>query len=377
MDSRRQNALACGLPKTPAEWRQKAAREVIQAPPPSDQYDRRQPVDAPSLHVGEKAIDVPLVNLSGWNPGSKVQFSHFLTTRTLVEMANDPRDIKAPENYTDFHLTQEICREANRWLIGYGDWNVYLRDIKDTEDRIPEPGESRELGEFGNVRYRQLLAQLLPNDEQDSAPAERESNTVPYFSRIIPAGDEGIVDIGLVNFVVALTKSCQHVGLDWRCARGLVHIQVGHAHLTAQNDGRLHPRQHNDTYALLKVKPFRLADKPDSTLMEIAIQLLCWMIREDFREDHPYFTISGHREHTYLTVATFGQGYPKYISEGVVDNQEDCFLKLKSYGPFNMYSSKHVKFFGQLVLSLAIVCSEAWKAKQASSSVGAQPTIST
>ncbi|KAJ9302332.1 hypothetical protein DTO271G3_1198 [Paecilomyces variotii] len=288
-DSRRPEISTISLPKTPAEWREKAAKEVIQPPPrrSPDDNSGEQRVYAPSLHVGEKSIDVPLMNLSGWNSASKIQFSHFLTTRTLIEMADDPRDIKAPENYTDFHLTQEICRKANLWLDGYRDWNVYLHDITQTKDRIPRPGESRELGEFGNTRYRQLLAQLLTNNEQGSAPAERESNRVSYVSRIIPAGDEGIVDIGLVNFVVALTKSCQHVALDWHCARALVHTQVGHAHLTAQNDGRLHPREHNDTYALLRVKPFRLADKPDSTLMEIAIQLLCWMIREDFCEDHP------------------------------------------------------------------------------------------
>lgn len=75
--------------------------------------------------------------------------------------------------------------------------------------------------------------------------------------------------------------------------------------------------------------------------------------------------ISGHRDKVYVTVASFGQGYPKYIKEGVVDGQ-DCFLTLKCYGPMDLYRERHVNFLGRLALSLGIVCSEAWKAKQAS-----------
>ncbi|KAJ9222121.1 hypothetical protein DTO027B5_5087 [Paecilomyces variotii] len=419
MESHRK-PMAHGLPKTPAEWRQKAAREVIQPPP--RQNDGRRPVYAPSLHVGDKAIDVPLRHLSGWESASRVQLSHFLTTRTLVQMVESKKGIMGiVHNLTDFHLTAEISRKACDWLQEYRSWNAYLSDIEEHRHKAPPSGEAPELGEFGNARYHQLKARLLPEIRRDPEPAPptlrdrdpnvsyneesptsddpmqdiassyvgSDSNTTGLldltrtfsggsnFSTARPAEDEEIVNIGLVDFLVALTKCCRHVGLDWDGARANLDVDVGDAHIAARSDGRLHPTHHKDIYALLEVKPFRLAANPDKTLMQMAIQLLCWMIGENFSKDHPYIMISGHREHVYLTLATFGQGYPKYISEGVVDNQEDCFLKLTCYGPFNMYADYKVKFLGQLVLALGIMSSEAWKAKQASSPVGAQPTTST
>ncbi|KAJ9220018.1 hypothetical protein DTO207G8_5295 [Paecilomyces variotii] len=324
--------LAYTLPKTPAQWEQKARREEILAPPPkpSDVLSGRQPVYAPSLHVGDHPFDVKLKDLSGWRSASKVQFSHFLTTRTIIQMIEDPAEINkiGREPYLgEFHMTKGNCKESRVWLDKYSDWNRYLDDIATYGHNAPQPGQARMLGEFVNARYHQLQARLRPekiqappnldphhlrardpnvsyHEESPTRDAQMQdirsvSNSPPLpdltreysggsrFSTALAAEDEEIVNIGLVDFLVALMKSCPHVLLDWDGARANLSVDVGEAHIGARSDGRLHPRGSTDVYILLEVKPFRLNANPDQTLMQMAIQILCWMIQDDFSEDHP------------------------------------------------------------------------------------------
>lgn len=69
--------------------------------------------------------------------------------------------------------------------------------------------------------------------------------------------------------------------------------------------------------------------------------------------------LSGHRDRVYLTIATVSEGYPAYIREGVVDDETKCFLKLRCYGPFDVFNKRHVIELGRVALGLSIECSKA------------------
>ncbi|KAJ9385792.1 hypothetical protein DTO063F5_3999 [Paecilomyces variotii] len=77
-----------------------------------------------------------------------------------------------------------------------------------------------------------------------------------------------------------------------------------------------------------------------------------------------YFMLSGHRDRVYLTIATVSEGYPAYIREGVVDDETKWFLKLRCYGPFDVFNKRHVIELGRVALGLSIECSKAWKVKE-------------
>ncbi|KAJ9194545.1 hypothetical protein DTO164E3_7212 [Paecilomyces variotii] len=72
-----------------------------------------------------------------------------------------------------------------------------------------------------------------------------------------------------------------------------------------------------------------------------------------------YFMLSGHRDRVYLTIATLSEGYPAYIREGVDDDETKCFLKLRCYGPFDVFNKRHVIELGRVALGLSIECSKA------------------
>ena len=67
------------LPKTKSEWQKAASSEKFKEPKRRD----NDVINAQKLHVGERPVDVHLRDLSGWNSASKIQDTHFLTTRIL------------------------------------------------------------------------------------------------------------------------------------------------------------------------------------------------------------------------------------------------------------------------------------------------------
>lgn len=79
------------LPKSTAQWKAAAESTYFKDPLQDDEHHerlrRQQNVNLDKLHVGESVSDVHPRDLSGWESASKIQRSHFLTTRILWDFS--------------------------------------------------------------------------------------------------------------------------------------------------------------------------------------------------------------------------------------------------------------------------------------------------
>jgi hypothetical protein len=82
-----------------------------------------------SLPLGKRPVKVPLRELSGWNPASKIgsQYGHFLTTKILwkysqvAELANMNTAVCEALN-----LPNWAKATAQEYVSGYGDWSQFM-----------------------------------------------------------------------------------------------------------------------------------------------------------------------------------------------------------------------------------------------------------
>ena len=289
MDSKSGDLKSSDFPRTPAEW-EKAQKNL----------------KVPNFHA-----------LSKLDSGSEIARPQFLLLRALWDVQKQYL-FKIEE-----WLQEEYVQRAVSFLAECQDWNSYLgsfnRGIKFEQRPFPS------LGDFTLVKYSQFEAdtvqeknssenvlwlqpktrsmtarekaqkegematpskvradqkQYLPQGMSPWSAARKADQKVLYP----PTEDEQIVNVALLNFLTVLTIAHDDVCLRWCLARKNLHFvcrdeKYGDVKYQARTDGYLRGHRHSTPYAIVEVKPFIRADKPNTRWQETA-QMAAW-ISED------------------------------------------------------------------------------------------------
>jgi hypothetical protein len=210
----------------------------------------------------------------------------------------------------------KVCGESKLILCCLGSFN---QGIKFEQRPFPS------LGDFTLVKYSQLEADtveeknssesvlwLVPKtrsvitrekaqkEGQKATPSNVRADQKQYLPEVMlpwsaarkgdqkvlypPTEDEQIVNAALLNFLTVLTITHDDVCLRWCLARKNLHFachdeKYGVVKYQARTDGYLRGQRHSTAYAIVEVKPFIRANKPNTRWQETA-QMAAW-ISED------------------------------------------------------------------------------------------------
>lgn len=195
-------------PKSIAQWKGSANNTYFENPAKNvnttteqqeEQTDQRH-TNPKKLHIGEKVADVKFRDISGWNSASKVQFSHYLTTRIVWEYKPLAKLKASSLGYLMdlLKLSPEAEQVSKSHLSQCSDWKAYYRDIRENQDQRPPIGQARDLGYFTLVRDQQLsLGKEFVLDSIIDPISSRTRSLIQTkrFSAITERMEEGAADI--------------------------------------------------------------------------------------------------------------------------------------------------------------------------------------
>jgi hypothetical protein len=312
--------IAIDLPGTLSEWRKMAGNETI--PAPSDARLKAMTAEEQvALHIGEHPINLSLRDLSGWPSASAMTRAHFLTTRILWKFVT--RDELDKKLIDKFPKTLTSCVETH-FKDNDLDFTLYLNDLDLRGGIQPPAGEATYLGKYTSIRHEQLAIRALPiaaptaitsppggtrshggpvvpgldgpADDDDSgedeisslSTAERTHSSASLHEVISRHSDtsaltphewsrsegEDQVNVALVGFLSTLAMTCKRAKLDWTHLKKRFDFSLGHANIRSINDGSLRARHTGDILAILEVKPIRLIEKGQATLMQMGLEMM-------------------------------------------------------------------------------------------------------
>lgn len=193
---------------------------------------------------------------------------------------------------------------------------------------------------------------------------------------------EDVVNLGAVTFLQTASMGCSAAQLDWDAYKQPFKVQLGYASIRAVTDGCLRPRDGSEVCAILEVKPFGPEKDADRVFMQMGMELMAWIATAkdverrydvNFKLSSPdtggrltsyfrYALVSQHYDDIFLTVARFSPGYLAYLldekevstNDAEVPTNDDDFLKLHCFGPFNIFIHKQVRAIGRMLQVLTI-----------------------
>jgi hypothetical protein len=289
------------LPSSPVEWRR-----------------AQRGLEAENIHTLRKL-----------DSASEIQRPQFLLLRALW-------DIRIQREFKRTDWLEEACvRDAVSSLGRCPDWKSYLESFSEHIGLEQRPFPN--LGAFTLVRYSQL--EITTIEAENSSPsatvsiktrgmtaAEKAQNTTPskaptnfrnffndeeedddeeddqnvadesFISPLSPAKrseqkvfyppteDEQIVNAALLNFLTVVTIAHPDVCLRWCLARKILKFVCkagngGAVGYQARTDGYLRGPSHSPTYAIIEVKPYIRAEKPQTRWQETA-QMAAWVLQD-------------------------------------------------------------------------------------------------
>ena len=224
-------------------------------------------------------------------------------------------------------MSEGVKNYVATYLRGDTDFRSYIDDIEKRRDQ-PPPGQATFLGPYTWARHQQLLILKSLNTTTSQAvvgpAAGRRSLGGPHYPGFDGSTDfdddiemEGMssshaptvedsefgyhidqsmtkfsdysamgpedsshsesedqVNVALMAYLSAMTMCCEKARLDWDVLKNKFTFQLGHAKIRTVNDGCLRSRQGGEILAIIEVKPFRLLECPETTLMQIGIEMM-------------------------------------------------------------------------------------------------------
>ncbi|KIX02801.1 uncharacterized protein Z518_08744 [Rhinocladiella mackenziei CBS 650.93] len=217
-----------------------------------------------------------------------------------------------------------------------------------------------------------LSSDSLPSVAEQSARTDIP-DSVPPISKDTKnqpsADDEQIVNVALVHFLNAVTMHFVPMA-DWSFERKS--FQLGNKKngkgYEARVDGFLGRLSDQQVMAILEVKPCARFRQRSNIRMQESGQMAAWICQfpdhctsPDSNGNFTRLLVSQDRDEVYLTLATFGEEYVKYVSGTLNAKAKSSgksnpgpFLRMNEFGPFLTNMKSHMKCLGYYILAFTL-----------------------
>ncbi|PGH14494.1 hypothetical protein AJ79_02987 [Helicocarpus griseus UAMH5409] len=171
--------------------------------------------------------------------------------------------------------------------------------------------------------------------------------------------DEQIVNLALILFLNSIAAHCTHAKADWTPVRKISQTQLRNASFEARTNGFLRGPD-NSVEAIVEVRPRVRSIRTLAIQIQEAAQMVSWIISDGLRAPNMsyYVLISQNRHQIFLTVADYSTEYVKYLKDEYDEQTPRSFLKMRSFGLWEIYSPSHMDHLARILLAYTIKVSE-------------------
>ncbi|KAE8140232.1 hypothetical protein BDV38DRAFT_280227 [Aspergillus pseudotamarii] len=252
------------------------------------------------------------------------------------------------------HLIETLTETDPRWAGSFMEALELQRECGELQvgpqDDAPPATKLRR-------RASRALGSLFSSSQQrrvEDTPAHNDDNG----NEALPiAEDENIVNAALLSFlrrVAALTREQQS---RWTYKRVLFQSSFGKCSYRAYTDGALRTIRDRIYNALVEVKKgYRFKDLEKIQLQETA-ELVGWMISGNHLEVYLNgykLMVSQNGMQIFLTFGKMDDGYRGYLVNKESAANCGSFMRMQTYGPWNVLLAPHMKQFGIIITCITL-----------------------
>ncbi|KAE8422974.1 hypothetical protein BDV36DRAFT_290787 [Aspergillus pseudocaelatus] len=208
---------------------------------------------------------------------------------------------------------------------------------------------SRALGSLFSSAQPQNDVSRIPPPPPDDDDSGNEASPI--------AEDENIVNAALLSFLRRVTALTREQQSRWTYKRVLFQFSFGKCSYRAYTDGALRSIRDRIYNALVEVKKgYRFKDLEKIQVQETA-ELVGWMISGNHLEVHfngYKLMVSQSGMEIFLTFGKMDDRYRDYLVNK--DSAANCgsFMRMQTYGPWNVLLAPHMKQLGVIVTCIML-----------------------
>ncbi|KAL2809855.1 hypothetical protein BJX63DRAFT_434814 [Aspergillus granulosus] len=317
---------------------------------------------------GAKISKMTINSILKMGSGSNVLKKQFLMLKVLWLPRREPSYLI--NKCLAMYGLDTYWQEAKQALDNSGEFRNYisvlegLHHLRDLNENHPDwPGA------FVNVLELQQecadqARQCFESPRKIPRRSERISDHV-FSSRVDPetndqageageAEDENIVNAALLSFLRRVAVIAGVPASCWTFKRVFFHPLFAATGYRTITDGALRTQIDRVIRAILEVKRGKRDHSHDKIRMQETAELVGWILHTQgdirFLNDH-HLLISQDGTEIFLTFAKKDPGYVDYLQGNA---NADSFLAIQTIGPYNIFSSRHMRFLARVTASVVL-----------------------
>ncbi|KAJ5920350.1 hypothetical protein N7516_011208 [Penicillium verrucosum] len=351
------------VPKTPSEW-------VTAAGDSKSQYLTLHTLS--KVHSASKLTSTDFIAMRAVWP--EVQFAKRLNSGFDAQIMGKAREVL--KNFPEFQAYIKDIKKPNTSAVDR-DMGAFLlvresqkqiplepvgkleSDSVDMQESLIEPRKKRKLSPSG---------QHSKASESDDEAADSSSSSSSTYSEVSaacdseitpgPTKDEQLVNDALLLFLRALLVYQPELKCQWTAHRSPFSTAVfGRNKMNARTDGYL--EANGEVFAIIEVKPnIRAPSVRPELLWQETGEMIAWIMHDEQHRRkcdlRRRLLVSQDNHEIFLTIANYDSRYLAYLkNEETPLGSDGPFLRMNTYGPWNIGYPTHMKELATFILCVA------------------------